>query len=297
MDFKQLHYFVTAAEELHITRAAAQLGISQPVLSQQIKAMEEHLDLRLFDRKKRGLELTSAGAAFLLEARSALEQAKKAVNVAKRIARGDMGVIEIGHVGSAIFDPHLFPALTVYRSQHLGIHFHLHSMRPDLQLEAMRAGQLDIAIVRSPLGTLPDDFEYFVFSSQQLVLALTSSHPLIHHHSIPLEALKEEPFISTLDPPGMFLDGALQMYCQNAGFVPNITLRTSDILANICLVATGAGISLMPDSLSVLNIPNLRFMPIQKIKTRSDLLIVHRKYERSVALQSLLSTIKSARPH
>lgn len=295
MDFKQFHYFVTTAEELHITRAAARLGIAQPVLSQQIKALEDRLGLRLFERKQRGIELTAAGAAFLVEARGALEQARKAEWVAKRIALGNVGVLEIGHVGSASFDPHLFSALTVYRQSHPGVKLRLHGMEPQKQLDAMREGWLDLAIVRGPLGVLPDEFESVVFSSQMLVIALSSTHRQVRNKSIPMDVLAGDTFISTHDPAGVGLGGALHAYCQASGFTPDIALHASDITARACLVAAGQGISLEPDSIAVLKMPNICSMPIRGIDTRSDLLLVHRKYERSTALLALLATLKTVR--
>ena len=114
MDFRQFRYFVTAAEELHFARAAEKLGIAQPALSQQIKALEEQLGTRLFLRTKRRVELTETGTAFLQEAQNTLAQAEKAVRVARNMARGEAGQIDIGLVGSVMYESRFTHQLKAY---------------------------------------------------------------------------------------------------------------------------------------------------------------------------------------
>jgi DNA-binding transcriptional LysR family regulator len=101
MELRHLRYFVAVAEERHITRAAARLGIQQPPLSQQIRALEAELQVRLLRRKPRGIELTQAGEAFFAEARQVLQQADRAVAAARRTARGEAGRIGLGFTSSA----------------------------------------------------------------------------------------------------------------------------------------------------------------------------------------------------
>src|SRR5438045_9315751 len=96
MELRHLRYFVAVAEERHVTRAAARLGIQQPPLSQQIRALETELELQLFRRKPRGVGLTPAGEAFLAEARIVRERAEQAVLAARRAASGQAGRLGLG---------------------------------------------------------------------------------------------------------------------------------------------------------------------------------------------------------
>ena len=102
MDRRHLQYYVALAEELHFGRAALRLGIATPTLSVQIQEIERRLGTPLFDRSRREVTLTSAGAIFLAEARNVLRQFEQAEAVGRRAGRGEIGRIEIGYVGSAV---------------------------------------------------------------------------------------------------------------------------------------------------------------------------------------------------
>src|SRR5438270_13918481 len=91
IDLRHLRYFIAVAEEEHFTRAAERLGMQQPPLSQQIKAMERELDVQLFHRKARGVELTDAGRLLFAEARAVLAQLERALEMTHRTARGETG--------------------------------------------------------------------------------------------------------------------------------------------------------------------------------------------------------------
>src|SRR5262249_55243424 len=105
MELRHLQYFVAVAEEGHITRAAERLGIQQPSLSQQIRALERDLDVHLFHRKPRGVQMTEAGEVLLAEARLIFGQIDRALTKTRRTARGEQGRISVGLTGAAIFHP------------------------------------------------------------------------------------------------------------------------------------------------------------------------------------------------
>ena len=103
MELRHLRYFIAVAEELHFGRAALQLGISQPPLSQQIQALEQELGARLFERTNRRVELSEAGRLFLDEARQVLAQVEKAADVARRAQLGELAEMKIGFNSSCPF--------------------------------------------------------------------------------------------------------------------------------------------------------------------------------------------------
>src|SRR5262250_2591835 len=115
IELRHFRYFIAVAEERHITRAAERLGMQQPPLSQQIRALERELDVQLFRRLPRGVELTDAGSAFLADARAILSHIDHALATTKRTARGEQGKISVGFTSSAPFHPFVPRIIRIYR--------------------------------------------------------------------------------------------------------------------------------------------------------------------------------------
>lgn len=103
MELRHLHYFIAVAEELHFSRAAERLHISQPPLSQQIRDLEDELGVKLFERTKRQVHLTEAGKVFLERSYGVLAQLEQAIAVTQQIGRGEVGRLAIGFVDSAMY--------------------------------------------------------------------------------------------------------------------------------------------------------------------------------------------------
>ena len=115
MELRHLRYFVAVAEEGHITRAAERLGMQQPPLSQQIKALEKELDVQLFRRKARGVELTEAGRTLLDDARAILARVGRAVETTRRTARGEQGRLCVGIPPTGPFHPFVPAVIRAFR--------------------------------------------------------------------------------------------------------------------------------------------------------------------------------------
>src|ERR1700704_7199773 len=115
MELRHLRYFIAVAEEGHITRAAERLGMQQPPLSRQIKAIEEEMDVQLFRRKARGVELTDAGRAFLDNARAMLAHFDHTFESTRRTARGEQGRICVGFTPSSPFHPFVPRVVRAFR--------------------------------------------------------------------------------------------------------------------------------------------------------------------------------------
>src|SRR5260221_5344358 len=151
MELRHLRYFVAVAEEGHVTRAAERLGIQQPPLSQQIRALETELQVQLFRRKPRGVELTQAGQALFAEAQSILQQVEHAVGAARRTARGEAGRIGLGFTSSASFHPFVPRLIRDYRAAHPLVALSLEESGTGELVASLLDERLDAAVVRSPI--------------------------------------------------------------------------------------------------------------------------------------------------
>src|SRR5882724_8366063 len=168
MELRQIRYFIAVAEEGHITRAAERLGMQQPPLSKQIKAIERQLDAQLFHRKPRGVVLTDAGHTFLSCARKIIADLDQGFETARRIARGEQGRIRVGITPTSPFNPFVPRAIRSFRDAHPLVKVTLQEYNSGDLVELLHNEQLDAAFIRMRPA-----------NSEGLVLALLLDEPII----------------------------------------------------------------------------------------------------------------------
>jgi DNA-binding transcriptional LysR family regulator len=152
MELRHLRYFIAVAEEKHITRAAERLGMQQPPLSQQIKAIEQELDVQLFLRKARGVELTDAGRAFLEEARATLMHLDRAFDSTRRASRGEQGRLCVGVTSTTPFHPIVPRAIRAFRESCPMVALTLEECLSNESVDRVRNEQMDVAFIRAVSG-------------------------------------------------------------------------------------------------------------------------------------------------
>ena len=265
MELRHLRYFVAVAEERHITRAAERLGIQQPPLSQQIRALEAELGAPLLRRHPRGVELTQAGEVLLTEARTVLEQVERAVTATRRAGRGEAGRIGLGFTSSASFHP-LVPAMVrAYRDAYPLVALSLEESGTSELVDALVQQRLDAAFVRSPIGAASGIAVHSILE-EPMVAALPAGSPLAvarTKHPLPLAALASEIFILYRRPLGPGLYDAIIAACQRAGYSPNIGQEAPRMLATLSLVAAGLGVTLGPQSMRRLRVHGVVYRTIE----------------------------------
>ena len=260
MELRHLRYAVAVADELHFARAAARLRIAQPPLSQQIKSLEAEIGVRLFDRTSRRVGLTEAGAAFVAEARRTLASAERAVDAARRTARGETGRLAIGYIGSASYEI-LPPILRAFRRRVPDVTLVLEEMNSNEQSRALAAGALDLGFVRRP-PPIERHIAGSVVRREPIVLAVPRDHGLAAARAIRLRQLVREPFIVfPVRPRPSWADVALDL-CRGAGFEPRVVQETIEMVSALSLVAAGIGIALVPAAVRAVRRPGVVFRPL-----------------------------------
>jgi DNA-binding transcriptional LysR family regulator len=281
MELRQLRYFVAVAEELHFGRAARRLHISQPPLSQQIISLERELEVQLFLRTGRGVQLTTAGSRFLEHARGVLRQASQAVRSAQRASRGEIGELSIGFVGSLAFT-YVPRVLQVFVRRYPDITLLLNEQTIAEQLDALQDGRLQVGLLRPPVA--PPELDSETLLVEPFIVAIPSDHQLAALERVPVESLREQPLITV---PGRF---GLRYYSQvlgmfhRAGFDPTVVQEIRHLNAAIGLVSAGLGLTILPESLGVVRVPGVVYRPIVGSQEGPEIGIAWRRGDPSAAL-------------
>jgi len=286
IELRHLYYFIAVAEELHFSRAAERLRISQPPLSQQIRALEDELGVKLFERTKRQVQLTEAGKVFLERSYLVLAQLEQAIAVTQRIGRGEVGRLAIAFVGSATYTV-LPDILSVFREQFPAVELRLHELTTAQQIQALHHKQVDVGIVRSAIVEPGLSMECVL--KESLVLALPQTHPLSAQVQVSLSALANESFI--LFPAKMgpiFYEQIINM-CQQAGFRPKVAQEAVQMQTIISLVAAGLGIAFVPASLQNFHRSGVVYRPLQEQTPKTGLYLAWRQHDSSPVIRAFLS--------
>lgn len=293
MELRHLRYFIAVAEEGHITRAAERLGMQQPPLSQQIRALERELDVQLFRRKPRGVELTDAGTAFLERARAILDEVDRAFSTARRTARGEQGRVVVGFTGSAPFHPFVPRVIRAFRDRYPLVSLVLEESGSSELVQGLHNEDIDAAFIRSPVADVVGLVVKPLLEEDMLV-ALPASHSLAREDTaLPLPALANEIFILYKRPGGPGLYDTIITGCRRAGFSPRVGQEAPRIISTLNLVAAGLGVSIVPASLRRLQMDGVVYRRLAgSVDLKAPLILACRPGENSAAVQRFLDLVQ-----
>lgn len=262
MELRHLRYFVAVAEESNLTRAAARLFITQPALSRQIKDLEKLLGVALFARNASGMSLTPAGREFLPQARQILEQSAEAMLSMRRFIECRNSSLAIGYIAPAL-GSFLGTALQIFHQKHAQIEIKLFELAPGRQIEALRAGRLDIALIGHAAPELSREFQLTTICRIPLVAALNSTHPLAGRAAIKVGELQNETFIGLDETTFPGRNELVRAVCREAGFTPHIAQEADGLSSLLALIGSNSGIGIMPDDVQRMPSSNVEFKPLR----------------------------------
>ncbi len=308
MELRHLRYFIAVAEEKHMTRAAERLGIQQPPLSMQIRALEKELGVQLFRRQPRGMELTDAGVAFLDQARVILEQVDRALATTRRTARGEQGRVVVGFTSSAPFHPFVPRVIRAFREMSPLVSLVLEESGSSELVQGLHDEEIDAAFIRSPVADVVG-LTVRPLLQEKMVVALPKGHPLAgsarkkkstqtRSAPLPLADLATETFILYKRPGGPGLYDTIITACRSAGFSPHVGQEAPRIISTLNLVAAGLGVSLVPESLRRLQMDGVVYRRLaDNAQLTAPLILACRRGENAASVQRFIDLVQSSAEH
>ncbi len=290
MEFHQLRYFVAAAEELSMSRAAEREHVSQPALSRQIRLLEEELDLQLFDRIRQRIHLTEAGKFFLVKSRQLLCDSESAMQQVRENFGGVRRTLRLGFL-SPFLDDLVAPVIREFQQRHARAKVSLFDLPPRAQLDRLRLRELDAGI----LANLEDEerkrFDVRVLTRHRFVAVLPETHRLAGKKSIRLAELKGDDWISLSNAFFPKRREFLIETCGKAGFVPRIVAESDSLPMMLAEIGTGGGVGIMPGHAAKLPHAGCALVPFGSPTVRSELLLVLPEGAKDAETETLIALI------
>jgi LysR family transcriptional regulator, transcription activator of glutamate synthase operon len=239
MDLQQLRSFASVARHRHFTRAAAELHIGQPAVSQHVRRLEAELGVRLLSRTTRSVELTEAGALLLDRVERALAELDAGLDELAELRGLVRGRLTIGAM--QWLEPYdLAAALATFHELHPAIDIRVVEEVAQAMVGDVLADRLDLAFVPIEEG-LPSGLSAELLFEDELVLVVAHDHPLAGRSYVRMTMLRDEPFVFLREGTG--LRRALELAARDAGFEPLARFETNELSRVLALVARGLGVS------------------------------------------------------
>ena len=295
MELRHLRYFTAVVQWKGYREASRQIHVAQPAISQTVADLEEELGLKLFSRAKRVAQLTPEGEVFYAEAVRTLAQAELAIETARRAARGEIGRLSIGFLGSATsaFLPEL---VRKFKATYPGVKLTLQELTPVQQDAAFEKGEIDIGFTRTLTSEQSRTFSSRVLYRDPMMAVLPRSKRL-KSKSVRVADLANEDFVlfHRDGSPGLF--DTITAMCQKAGFCPRVDCQPNMMQTVLSLVEAEQGVSIVPACVRNLRADGVRFYRLQPNDVRVELVAVWKKTNSSVVLLGFLELIDANAAH
>jgi DNA-binding transcriptional LysR family regulator len=246
MELRQIRSFLSIAETLHFGRTAELIHLSQPALSLQIRALEEDVGVRLFERNWRKTTLTAAGVAFRNDAAAALSLLEEAIRKSRLAARGELGLLRIGFISTA--GTEIVPDIVrQFRKLNPDVEFSLRNILTAEQVQMLETGSLDIGFLGLPIGE-HSALDVATVHREPFVVVVPSSHKLAKRKRVRLREVAGEAFVMPERTYSPRFHDLIFGILRDAGIAPSVSQTAAEIPTLISLVDSGMGIAILPAS-------------------------------------------------
>jgi DNA-binding transcriptional LysR family regulator len=291
MEFRHLRYFLAVAQELNFGRAAHKLHIAQPPLSQQIRHLEQHLGVQLFQRSRRKVELTRAGTELVREARQILNRVRRMERLALHLGEGKKGSLVIS-AGPTVMGTVLRRVLPSFTQALPDVSLEFRDHLTSRSLAGLREGTIDIAFAVPPFRREGLSVESVL--CEPLMVALPHDHRFGRRKRISLSELSTEPFVALSSAVARGYHERIIGLCRYAGFAPKLFHETTSIAAMLLLVETGAGVALVPSSLREESANRIVYVSLSDSIAEIQFVAAWRTNDRSPLVLSFLEIMRRA---
>lgn len=259
---RHLWLFLAVAEEQHFGRAAKRLGMSQPPLTEQIQVLEHALKVKLFERSRRGAQLTPVGQAILPAVRKFAAQIEQLELAVREAASGQSGTLTIGAIATAMVEV-LPPVLDRLRAAQPNLTILIREIDSADAVPALESGDVDLALARLQ-GELGASIDSLPLTRDRLAVALPASHPLAGSRKVKMASLADEPFVMFARRVSPVYFDSIIAACRAHGFSPRILHDVRTVSAQVAFVSCGQGIALVPSMMGRLAPDNVVLRPLSE---------------------------------
>jgi DNA-binding transcriptional LysR family regulator len=288
----RIRALLTVIEEGSVNRAAVRLRITQPALSRQMQALEAEIGGKLLERETSGVKPTGLGHALVKSMRPLVSACDSALADLRRQARGERSELRIGYLISAAQSV-LTPALARLRQSHPDLKLKLHDMSPREQIDGLRAGELDVALIGQEGLVAATEFHSARLCSPGVCVAVADSDALASRPSITLKELKGRDFIGVDEDQMPGRNRWMTALCKTAGFKPRFAVTVDGITHVLSQVVSESAVTLLPDYFVQTTHPGVTFVPVSDPDARWDFIVLWQKGRASVSTSALVDALKS----
>jgi len=283
MELRHLQYFRTVARHLHFRKAAAELFISQPPLSRQIRELEEELGVQLFERNNKRVSLTDAGLYFKDEVDALFARLAESKSIVRQIHLSESGELKIGYI-SSVYQQQLAEVLLQMRETFPFIKTRLYEVPTVEQIKALEQGRLDVGILRAPVHSDQLKLRTLFFDPFTVVIPFKEEQPANQEDFARL--IKDRPFIFFDQDYAPDYHNKLLEICARMGFKPNIVHEVNNVHSILQLVEAGLGVSILPLSLQQqYKGLQVSFFPLSEIPITTEVVLAYKESNTNQALK------------